>query len=111
MLWSFLHKKYQDHIPCSCAYKVACVDDRFTKPVVVYRGKNAVYEFIKALIKEYKYCKKVMNKHFNKHLNNTLIWSRVKKKNIYFNKVIVVGFVKNVLIMMKKNKRSLSRNW
>ena len=25
-------KKYQDHISCSFAYKVVCVDDRFTKP-------------------------------------------------------------------------------
>ena len=38
------------------------------KPIVVYRGENAAYEFIKAILKEYKYCKKVMNKHFNKNL-------------------------------------------
>ena len=31
-------KKCQDHNPCSSAYKVVCVDNRFTKPVVVYRG-------------------------------------------------------------------------
>ena len=61
-------KEYQDHVPCSFAYKVVCVDDRFTKPIVVYRGKNAAYEFIKAILKEYKYCRKVMNKHFNKNL-------------------------------------------
>ena len=23
-------KKYQDHIPCSFAYKLACIDDRFS---------------------------------------------------------------------------------
>ena len=28
-------KKYQDHIPSSFAYKIVCVDDRFTKPIVV----------------------------------------------------------------------------
>ena len=61
-------KKYQDHFPCSFAYKVVCIDDRFTKPIVVFRVKNAAYEFIKAILKEYKYCKKVMNKHFNKNL-------------------------------------------
>ena len=43
-------------------------DDRFTKPIVIFRGENAAYEFIKAIIKEYKYCKKVMDKHFNKNL-------------------------------------------
>ena len=98
-------KKYQDHIPCSFAYKVVCIDDRFTKPIVVYRDENAAYEFIKVILKEYRYCRKVMNKHFNKNL------IMVKKKNIYFNEVTVVGFVKNLLIMMRKNKRSLSRNW
>ena len=55
----FTHKKYHDHIPCSFAYKVVCIDDKFSKPIVVYRGKNDVYEFIKAILKEYKYCKKL----------------------------------------------------
>ena len=61
-------KKYKDHVSCSFAYKVVCVDDRFTKSIVVYRGKNAADEFIKVISKEYKYCKKVINKHFNKNL-------------------------------------------
>ena len=61
-------KKYQDHVPCSFAYKVVCIDDRFTKPIVVFRGENAAYEFIKAILKEFEYCKKVMKKHFNKNL-------------------------------------------
>ena len=61
-------KKYQDHIPCSFAYKVVCIDDRFTKPIVVFRGENAAYEFFKAILKDYKYFKKIMKKHFNKDL-------------------------------------------
>ena len=48
-------KMYQDYIPCSFAYKRVCVDDKFTKPIVVFRGKNAAYEFIKAILKEYYY--------------------------------------------------------
>ena len=52
-------QKYHDHVPCSFAYKVVCIDDKFSKPIVVYRGKNDVYEFIKAILKEYKYCKKL----------------------------------------------------
>ena len=47
-------KKYHDHVPCSYTYKVVCIDDRFRKPIVVYRGENAAYEFIKAIFKEYK---------------------------------------------------------
>ena len=84
-------KKYQDHVPCSFAYKVVYIYDRFTKPIV-YRGENDAYKFIKTILKEYKYCGKVTNKHFN----NTTIRSWVKKKNIYFTKVTVVEYVKNL---------------
>ena len=61
-------KKYQDHIPCSFAYKLVCGDDRFNKPIVLYRSENAGYKFIEAILKEYEHCKKVMKKHFNKNL-------------------------------------------
>ena len=64
----FCSKEYQDHVPCSFAYKLVCVDDRFSKPIVIYRGENAAYKFIEAILKEYEYCKKVMKKHFNKNL-------------------------------------------
>ena len=42
--------------------------DRFSKPIVLYRGENAAYKYIEAILKECEYCKKVMNKHFNKNL-------------------------------------------
>ena len=61
-------KKYQDRVPFSFAYKLVCVDDEFTKPIVVFRVKNAAYKFIEAILKEYHYCKKVMKKHSNKSL-------------------------------------------
>ena len=64
----FYSKKYQDHVPCSFAYKLVCVDDKFTKPIVVSRGENAAYKFIDTILKEYEYCKKVMKIHFNKNL-------------------------------------------
>ena len=44
------------------------VDDKFTKPTFVFRGENAAYQFVKAILKEHQYCKKVMKKHFNKNL-------------------------------------------
>ena len=59
-------KKYQYHIPCSFPYKPVCVTDELTKPIVVFKGENAAYEFIEAILKEHEYCKKV--KHFNKNL-------------------------------------------
>ena len=55
-----LTQKYQDHIPCSFAYKLVCVDDRFSKPIVSCRCENAAYKFIEAIFKEHQYCKKVM---------------------------------------------------
>ena len=61
-------KKYHDHIPCSFAYKIVCIDNRFSQPIVVYRGENAAYEYTIAILKEYKYCKKITKKHFNKNL-------------------------------------------
>ena len=36
--------------------------------MVVFRSKNAAYEFVKAILEEHKYCKKIMKKHFNKYL-------------------------------------------
>ena len=63
-----LHKKYQTHIPCSFAYKVFCIDNRFSKPIAVFRGENAAYEFIKAILQEYEHCKKITKKHFSKNL-------------------------------------------
>ena len=57
-------KKYQDHIRCSFAYKVVWIDNKFSKPIVVFRGKNSAYEFIKAIFKEYEYCKTSNEKTF-----------------------------------------------
>ena len=55
---SSFSKKYQDHIPCSFAYKLVCVDDKFTKPIVVFRGENADYEFLKQFLKSMNTLKK-----------------------------------------------------
>ena len=61
-------KKYKKHAPCSFAYKVICVDNKFSKKIVLYRGKDVVNKFIKSIRNEYNYCRKVMTKHFNKNL-------------------------------------------
>ena len=45
-------EKYQDHVPCSFAYKLVCVDNKFSKKVVLYTGKNAAYKFIKAILRK-----------------------------------------------------------
>ena len=61
-------RKYQDHIPCSFAYKVVCTDNKFSKKVVLRRGKDAVYKFIISILNEYNYCRRVIKKHFSKNL-------------------------------------------
>ena len=45
-------EKYQKHMPClqSCI-----IDDRFTKLVVIYRGRHAFNKFIEAILKENDY--------------------------------------------------------
>ena len=79
--------KYQDHIPCSFAYKLVCVDDQYSKDVVLYRGKNGVYKFIQSIFNEYSYCRSIMKKHFNK---NSIMSAEEEEK---FEKF--VGFVVN----------------
>ena len=62
-------EKYRDHIPCSFACKVVCIDcNKLSQKIVLYSEKNAVYRFIEAILKVYDYCKKIMKKHFNKNL-------------------------------------------
>ena len=38
ILLAHTQKKYQDHVPCSFAYKIVCVDNRFGKKINLYRG-------------------------------------------------------------------------
>ena len=79
--------KHQDHIPCAFAYKLVCVDDKYSKDLVFYRGKNAVFKFIQSIFKEYSYCRSVMKKHFNKNLVISV------NEEEEFGRVIFVGFV------------------
>ena len=44
-------KKYQKYIPCSFAYKVACIDDRFNKPVVVLEVKMMLMNLLKQFLR------------------------------------------------------------
>ena len=50
------------------AYKVVCIDNRFTKDIVIYRGKDCVNKFITMMLEEYEYCGNVMKKYFNENL-------------------------------------------
>ena len=62
-------EKYQNHIPCSFPYKLVCTDDKFSKPVVLYKGTNATDKLIEVILEEYEYCKQIIREHFNKNLS------------------------------------------
>ena len=63
---------YQKHTDCGFGYKlVCCYDDKYSKPIITYRGEKAVYKFMEAMLDEVKYCKKIMKKEFNKPLRMT----------------------------------------
>lgn len=36
-----------------------CYDDKYSKPLKIYRGENAVYRFMEDMLKELKYCNKM----------------------------------------------------
>ena len=60
---------YQKHIDCGYGYKLVChYNDEFSKPVQVFRGENAVYNFMEKMIEEVEWCKSIIKKHFNKPL-------------------------------------------
>ena len=60
--------KYQKHIASSYAYKLICVDDKFSKPFKSYLGVKMLFIILLmfGMIKESKYCNDMMKDHFNK---------------------------------------------
>ena len=63
---------YQKHTDCGYGYKVVCCyDDKYSKPVQIYRGENAVYKFMENMLEEVNWCKSKMKKCFNKPLKMT----------------------------------------
>ena len=63
---------YQKHTDCGYGYKVVCCyDHKYSRPVQIYRGENAVYKFMENMLEEVNWCKSEMKKHFNKPLEMT----------------------------------------
>ena len=63
---------YQKHTDCGYGYKVVCCyDHKYSRPVQIYRGENAVYKFMENMLEEVNWCKSKMKKHFNKPLEMT----------------------------------------
>ena len=68
-------EKYYKQILRCFAYKVVCGADQFSKPVVAYRGKNAINSFEKYFFKvmnnsTFSKAKKILRKRINVRLIN-----------------------------------------
>jgi len=54
---------YQNHTDCGYAYKVVCCcDHKYSKPLHLYRGENAVYKFMESMLDEVSWCEKKFKK-------------------------------------------------
>ena len=64
--------KYQKHTGCSNGYKVVCCyNDKYTKPVKIYRGEDSINTFMQQMLSEVQYCQKIIRTKFKKPLNMT----------------------------------------
>ena len=65
-------EQYQKHTACGYGYKVVCCyDDKFSKPIKIYRGEMTIHKFMNDMLAEVEYCEKVVNDHFSKPLEMT----------------------------------------
>ena len=86
-------KAYQTHEDCGYGYKVVCCyKDKYSKPIQMYQGKNAIYKFMEKMLEEVEYCKHIIKKRFNKQLrmteNDELCFKLMDKCHIHCKKHI-----------------------
>ena len=63
------HKiKYQERIPNSIGAKLVCIDDRFTLPSIIFKGKDCINKFITWVLDKQKWSKQIIKQYFNKIL-------------------------------------------
>ena len=60
--------KYQEHQPNSIGAKLVCIDDRFTLPSIIFKGKDCINKFIRWVLDKQKWTKQITKKYFNKRL-------------------------------------------
>ena len=60
--------KYQEHQPNSIEAKLACIDDRFTLPSIIFKSKDCINEFITWVLDKPKWTKQTIKQYFNKRL-------------------------------------------
>ena len=63
------HKiKYQKHYPNSIRGKLVCIDDGFTLPSIISKGKDCINKFIRWVLDKQKWTQQITKKYFNKRL-------------------------------------------
>ena len=60
--------KYQKHYSNSIGAKLVCIDDRFTLPTIIFKGKDCINRFIAWVLDKQKWTQQITKKHFNKRL-------------------------------------------
>ena len=64
---------YQSHQACGYGYKLVCrYDNRYSKPVEIYRGEDAIDKFIVQMMNEVEDCRRIVRERFQKPLNMTV---------------------------------------
>ena len=54
--------KYQKHQPNSVGAKLICIDDRFTLPSIIFKGKDGINKFITWVLDKQKTTKHILTK-------------------------------------------------
>ena len=85
--------KHQNHFGCSYGYKLASVDNRFSKHFKSYLGQDTVHRFMTSIIKKSRYCSPEMESILMKNL------LRLKKIMKILKVLKNVGFV--VILLWK----------
>ena len=60
--------KYQEHHPNSVGEELVCIDDRFTLPSIIFKGKDCINKFITWVLGKQKWTKQIIKQYFNKRL-------------------------------------------
>ena len=60
--------KYQEHITNSIGAKLVCIDDIFTLPSIIFKGKDCTNKFILWVPDKQKWTQQITKQYFNKRL-------------------------------------------
>ena len=60
--------KYQEHQPNSIGAKLVCIDDRFTLPSIIFKGKDCINKSIAWVLDKQRWTKQITKKYFDKSL-------------------------------------------